>query len=181
MSKKHAEKEEELDKSVEDTTKEVSDETETNELSKEEQLQEEIKQLNDKHLRLYSEFENFRRRTAKEKLELINTASEKVMLELIPILDDFKRAKQNNADSTDIEAIKNGINLIYEKMQKTLTNAGLKKMDAQGDIFDADKHEAVTNIPAPSKDMKGKVVDVIEEGYYLNDKIIRFAKVVVGE
>lgn len=176
MSKEEINKEEELENKTEANTQEAKEE-----LSKEEQLEEQIKMLNDKHLRLYSEFENFRRRTAKEKIDLIGTASEKIMLELLPILDDFKRAQEVNKESSDAEAIKEGFALISEKLNKTLTNAGLKKMNAKEEDFDADKHEAITNIPAPSEKLKGKVVDVIEEGYYLNEKIIRFAKVVVGQ
>jgi molecular chaperone GrpE len=152
----------------------------SNQETKEESLEEKLSELNDKYLRLYSEFENFRKRTAKERIELIGTATEKIIKELLPIIDDFKRAQKSNTESKDIEAVKKGFDLIYEKLNKTLTNSGLKPMEAQGDIFDADKHEALTNVPAPSEDMKGKVVNVVEDGYYLNEKIIRFAKVVVG-
>lgn len=151
------------------------------ELTKEEQLEEQVKILNDKHLRLYSEFENFRRRTAKEKIDLIGSASERIMKELLPVIDDFKRAQKSNAESNDINAVKEGVSLVFDKLDRTLVSSGLKQMEAIGEVFDADKHEAITNIPAPSEDMKGKVVDVVEDGYYLNDKIIRFAKVIVGQ
>jgi molecular chaperone GrpE len=152
----------------------------TNEVSKEESLEVQISELNDKYLRLYSEFDNYRKRTSKERIELIGTASEKIIKELLPIVDDFKRAQKNNSESTDFDAIKQGFDLIFDKFYKTLLNTGLTEMNSMGEVFDADKHEALTNIPAPSEDMKGKVIDVIEEGYYLNDKIVRFAKVVVG-
>lgn len=147
---------------------------------KEENLEEKLTELNDKYLRLYSEFENFRRRTAKERIELIGTATEQIIKELLPIIDDFKRAQKSNLESNDIEAVKKGFDLIFEKLNKTLSNSGLKTMEAHGQTFDADKHEALTNVPAPSENMKGKIIDVVEDGYYLNEKIIRFAKVVVG-
>jgi molecular chaperone GrpE len=153
---------------------------ETSEVSKEELLEAQISELNEKYLRLYSEFDNYRKRTAKERIELIGTASEKIIKELLPIVDDFKRAQKNNSESTDFDAIKQGFDLIFDKFYKTLLNTGLTEMNSMGEVFDADKHEALTNVPAPSEDMKGKVIDVIEEGYYLNDKIVRFAKVVVG-
>lgn len=153
---------------------------ETTEASKEESLEAQISELNDKYLRLYSEFDNYRKRTSKERIELIGTASEKIIKELLPIVDDFKRAQKNNSESTDFEAIKQGFDLIFDKFYKTLLNTGLKEMNSVGEVFDADKHEALTNVPAPSDDMKGKVIDVVEEGYYLHEKIIRFAKVVVG-
>ena len=175
MNKEEINNEEEVENTTEKSTQEETP------LSKEEQLEEQIKILNDKHVRLYSEFENFRRRTAKEKIDLIGSASQRVILDILPVLDDFSRARINNVENTDAKAIKEGYGLIYEKLNKTLANSGLKKMEAKEEVFDADKHEAITNIPAPTKKLKGKVVDVIEEGYYLNDKIIRFAKVVVGQ
>lgn len=177
MSNEEINKEEEL----ENTTDETIQEEEKVELSKEEQLEEQVKILNDKHVRLYSEFENFRRRTAKEKIDMISTASERVILNVLPVLDDFKRASEVNKESTDANAIKEGFGLIFEKFNKTLESTGVTKMDSKGEVFDPEKHEAITNIPAPTKKLVGKVVDVIEDGYYLNDKIIRFAKVVVGQ
>ena len=144
------------------------------------EMGEKLDELNDKYLRLFSEFDNFRKRTQKEKLELYKTASEDVMVALLPVLDDFERAlkvsEENETDATHME----GIELIYNKFRKTLEQKGLECMESQGKEFDTDYHEAITNIPAPSDDMKGKVVDVIEKGYKLNDKVIRFAKVVVG-
>lgn len=140
-----------------------------------------IKELNDKYLRLYSEFDNFRKRTAKEKVDLIKTAGEDIFKSLLPVIDDFDRAIKFNADTNDIKAVNDGVNLIYHKFKNTLTQKGLEEMKAVGENFDADIHEAITNIPAPSEDLKGKVVEELEKGYSLNGKIIRFAKVVIGQ
>ncbi len=144
------------------------------------ELQQKIAEQNDKFLRLYSEFDNFRKRTAKEKIELIQSGGEDVFKVVLPILDDFERAIKSNADTTDINAVKDGINLIYNKFKLALTQKGLEEMKSMGEVFNADVHEAITNIPAPSEDMKGKIVDELEKGYSLNGKIIRFAKVVTG-
>lgn len=143
--------------------------------------QNELAALKDKHLRLYSEFENFRRRTAKERIELIGSAGSQVLTELLPVLDDLDRAIANNEEVDDIEAVKEGFKLIDHKMRKALENRGLTPMDAIGKTFDTDHHEAVTKIPAPKKKQRGKVVDVIERGYLLNGKVLRYAKVVIGE
>jgi molecular chaperone GrpE len=144
-----------------------------------------IKEINidfkDKYVRLYSEFENYRKRTAKEKIEIITNASENLLKEIIPILDDFERAIDNNKKVEEISTVKEGFELIHNKIYKTLTNQGLKPMNSIGKSFDPDIHEAITKIPATKDKMKGKVMDVIEKGYILNDKVIRFAKVVVGE
>ena len=144
-----------------------------------------VKEVNvdfkDKYIRLYSEFENYRKRTAKEKIEIINNASENVIKEILPIVDDFERAILNNKDVSDAENIKEGLELIYNKLNKTLANQGLISMDSIEKEFDADIHEAITKIPAPKEKLKGKVIDVIEKGYTINEKVIRFAKVVVGE
>ena len=140
----------------------------------------EVAELKDKYLRLYADFENFRRRTAKEKLELINNANEGVLKALIPVVDDFERAMQSIENTNDVAALKEGVSLIYNKLFKTLEGKGLKPMVSKGEAFDADLHESVTQFPAPSDDLKGKVIEEIEKGYYLNDKVIRFAKVIVG-
>ncbi|GAB3782382.1 hypothetical protein GCM10028818_38120 [Spirosoma horti] len=140
----------------------------------------EVAELKDKYLRLYADFENFRRRTAKEKLELINNANEGVLKALIPVVDDFERAMQSIDNTNDVAALKEGVSLIYNKLFKTLEGKGLKPMVSKGEAFDADLHESVTQFPAPSDDLKGKVIEEIEKGYYLNDKVIRFAKVIVG-
>lgn len=140
----------------------------------------ELAELKDKYLRLYADFENFRRRTAKEKLDMINSANEGLLKSLIPVIDDFERAKQSMDSTDDITAIKEGVDLIYTKFAKTLEAKGLKPMVSKGEPFDADLHESITQFPAPSPDLKGKVIDEVEKGYYLNDKVIRFAKVIVG-
>ncbi|SOD80532.1 nucleotide exchange factor GrpE [Spirosoma fluviale] len=140
----------------------------------------ELAELKDKYLRLYADFENFRRRTAKEKLELISNANEGVLKVLIPVVDDFERAMQSIESTNDVAALKEGVSLIYTKLFKTLEGKGLKPMVSKGETFNADLHESVTQFPAPSDDLKGKVIDEIEKGYYLNDKVIRFAKVIVG-
>ncbi|MVM37681.1 nucleotide exchange factor GrpE [Spirosoma sp. HMF3257] len=140
----------------------------------------ELAELKDKYLRLYADFENFRRRTAKEKLDLISNANEGVLKALIPVVDDFERAMQSIENTNDVGALKEGVSLIYTKLFKTLEGKGLKPMTSKGEPFNADLHESVTQFPAPSDDLKGKVIDEIEKGYYLNDKVIRFAKVIVG-
>jgi molecular chaperone GrpE len=143
-------------------------------------LKEELSLANDKYLRLYAEFDNFRRRTTKERVELLQTAGKEVIVSLIPVLDDFERAVKSMEKATDINAVKEGVVLVQNKLNNILTQKGLKPMEAVGQPFDADLHEAITNIPAPSDDLKGKVIDEMEKGYYLNDKVIRFAKVIVG-
>lgn len=145
------------------------------------QLEATIAELKDKHLRLFSEFDNYRKRTTKERIELFKTASSELIIELLSVLDDFERATKSFETSTDIEAVKHGVDLIYSKLSGILNKKGLESMDAQGNDFDTDYHEAITEIPAPTEDLKSKVVDVIEKGYLLNGKVIRFAKVVVGK
>ncbi|MHA4742257.1 nucleotide exchange factor GrpE [Dyadobacter sp. MSC1_007] len=140
----------------------------------------EIAELKDKYLRLYADFENFRRRTAKEKLEMISGASADMVRTILPVVDDFERAKVSFDSSTDVEALKEGVDLIYNKLFKTLESKGLKAMESRGAAFDAEIHESIAQFPAPSDDLKGKVIDEIEKGYYLNDKVIRYAKVIVG-
>ena len=149
-------------------------------VSKEKELQEKADELNDKYLRLYSEYDNYRKRTIKEKLDLSKTASEGVISELLPVLDDFERAIESTTDSNDCEAVKEGVNLIYNKFKGIMEKKGLKPIIAIGEEFDTDFHEAITYIPAPSKKLKGKIVDEIEKGYLLSDKVIRFSKVVIG-
>ncbi len=144
------------------------------------ELQAKVAELNDKYIRLYSEFDNFRKRTAKEKIELIQSGGEDIFKSVLPVLDDFERAIKSNAETNDINAVKDGVNLIYNKFKSTLTQKGLAEMNSLGEHFNADIHEAITSIPAPSEEMKGKVVDELEKGYNLNGKIIRFAKVVTG-
>ncbi|WP_339784838.1 MAG: nucleotide exchange factor GrpE [Imperialibacter sp.] len=144
-------------------------------------LKRELEESKDKYLRLYSEFDNYRRRTAKERVELIKTAGEDVLAVLIPVVDDFERAKKS-IDGQEIEAsVKEGVDLIYNKLIKVLDQKGLKAMEVEtGHEFNPELHEAVTQFPAPDDSLKGKVIDVVEKGYVLGDKVIRFAKVVTG-
>jgi len=160
--------------------KEEPKETTENEQSEVEKLAIELSEAKDKYLRLYSEFENFRRRTAKERLDLIGSASADLMTDLLPVLDDFERARGANENSnSNVE--REGMNLIYQKLLKQLKNKGLKPMkDLEGKSFDAEIHEAISQIPAPKKKLKNRIVHVVEKGYYLNDKVIRYAKVVIG-
>jgi len=143
-------------------------------------LKAKVAELNDKYTRLYSEFDNFRKRTAKEKREIMEAGGEDVFKSLLPIIDDFDRAIKSNAEATDVKAINDGVHLIYNKFKNTLTQKGLVEMKSLGETFNPDIHEAITNIAAPSEEMKGKIVDELEKGYTLNGKIIRFAKVVIG-
>ena len=145
------------------------------------ELQEKYDILNDKYLRMYSEFENFRRRTAKEKLDLVQTAGGNVVKDMLTIVDDFDRAIAANENNNDPEALKEGFSLIHNKLLHVLEQKGLKPMNSMGEKFDTEYHEAITNIPAPSEDMKGKVVDVAEKGYFYHDAILRYAKVIVGQ
>ncbi len=144
-------------------------------------LSADLHEANDKYLRLYAEFDNFKRRTSKERMELLQTAGKEVMISLLPVLDDFERALKAMETATEINAVKEGVALVQHKLKNILNQQGLKEMEAKGKTFDADLHEAITNIPAPSEDLKGKNIDELEKGYYLNDKVIRFAKVVVGQ
>jgi len=144
-------------------------------------IEEKYNELNDKFVRLYAEFDNFRRRTNKEKVDLISSASASILKDLVPILDDFERAIENNEKSEDIEAVKEGVKLVAHKFKSLLESKGLKQMVAKGEPFDSEYHEAIANIPAPEESLKGKVVDDVEKGYLLNEKVIRFAKVVVGQ
>jgi len=139
-----------------------------------------IAALNDKYLRLYSEFDNYRKRTIKEKSDIIRSAGEDVFKAIMPTIDDFERAIKANETVTEVEPIKEGISLIYHKLKVACTAKGLEPMDTIGKAFNADYMESITSIPAPSEDMKGKVIDEVEKGYKLGDKVIRFAKVVVG-
>lgn len=144
------------------------------------ELEEQVAQLNDKYLRIYSEFDNFRRRTAKERIEILNTAGEEIIKSLLPALDNFERALKTNETATDVKAVNEGINLIAQMLRSSLHQKGLLAVNSIGEPFNTDLHEAITEIPAPTPDLKGKVVDEVEKGYTLNGKVIRFAKVVVG-
>ncbi len=146
-----------------------------------EELQEKYAQLNDDYLRLFSEFDNFRKRKNKEITDLYSTAGEKMVLAILPTIDDFERALQHIGDSEEAQAHREGLELIYNKFLNILKQNQVEEIDAIGKDFDTDYHEAITRFPAPSEDMKGKVVDVTEKGYTMGDKVIRYAKVVVGE
>jgi len=144
------------------------------------QLKSEIEEHKDKYLRLYSEFDNFRRRTAKEKLELTKTASEELTVTLLPVVDDFERGLEAFKKEDDIAFIE-GIELVYQKLVKILEQQGVKAIEVSiGEDFNDEVHEAITQIPAPNEKLKGKIIDVVEKGYFLNDKVVRFAKVVTG-
>jgi molecular chaperone GrpE len=157
---------------------------ETPELTLEEQLEkanEKIEELNDKYLRQVAEFDNYRKRVIKEKAELIKNGGEKIITNILPILDDFERAEANIEKMEDIASLKEGVKLIIEKFYKLMKQEGLEKMDVKGKNFDTDFHEAIAMIPGQSDEMKGKVVDCVMAGYTLNDKVIRHAKVAVAE
>ncbi|NIG53283.1 nucleotide exchange factor GrpE [Chitinophaga sp. Cy-1792] len=151
---------------------------ESGELAKKDQ---EIADLRDKYLRLQAEFDNFRRRTAKEKLELMQTAGKDVIVSLLDILDDSERASKQMETATDLASVKDGSMMVFNKLKSSLLSKGLTEMDAMHQEFNPDLHDAITEIPAPTPDLAGKVLDVLQKGYYLNDKLIRHAKVVVGK
>lgn len=145
-----------------------------------EKLQAEVEEQKDKYLRLFAEFDNYKRRNAKERIELIQTAGKDVIISLLEVLDDCDRAEKQLQSSDDLVQIKEGVQLVFNKLKNKMQARGLKPMESISHDFDVEKHEAITEVPA-GDDMKGKVVDEIEKGYYLNDKLIRFAKVVVGK
>ena len=145
------------------------------------QQQEKIAELQDKYVRLSAEFDNYRKRTLKERADLLKSAGKETILKILPVLDDFDRAMHSTLEAKDIEAVKKGIELIYNKFHDTMKQLGLKEIEARNTSFDTDLHEAITKIPAPEDELRGKVVDVIEKGYYLNEKVIRYSKVVIGE
>jgi molecular chaperone GrpE len=140
----------------------------------------ELAESKEKYLRLYADFENLRRRTAKEKLDYLKSANEEIIKVILPVIDDFERAQKSGATIDDASVVKEGMQLIYNKLYKTLENKGLKPMESVGKSFDPDLHESITQIPAPKEDLKGKVIDEVEKGYFLNDKVLRFAKVIIG-
>ena len=170
--------------STENTTEQVAtdgnnDIVEVN-ASKIAELEAKVVEANDKYLRLYSEFDNFRKRSIKEKADIIKAGGEDVFKAVLPVIDDFERAMKAAENATDIAAVSEGISLIYNKFKNTLKQKGLEEMEAAGKVFDADIMEAITSIPSPTEDMKGKVIDEVEKGYSLNGKVIRYAKVVIG-
>ena len=151
-------------------------------LSAEEKLQEDLAKEKDKFMRLFAEFENYKKRTTKERIELFKTAGEEVMQAMLPVLDDFERALTHIEEDKEAEELRKGVLLIYQKLLNTREQKGLSAIEvSSGDTFDAEDHQAVTQIPAPSEDMKGKIIDVVEKGYKLGEKVIRYPKVVVGQ
>ncbi len=184
MSKKNKTKEVIIEEEVQ-TKEQATSEKATEKKDKKEdplaQLQAELETEKDRYLRLFAEFENYKKRTGRERIELFKTASEDVMVSLLPVLDDFDRALKEIEKSDDDNLFK-GVELISNKFRETLRTKGLEPIGTkEGDVFDAEIHEAVTQIPAPSKKLKGKVIDVIEKGYTLGEKIIRYPKVVIGQ
>ncbi len=170
-----------IEKDIEVQDVDVKD-TDTKTPTIEEQLQESLDKEKDKFMRLFAEFENYKKRTAKERIDLFKTASEDVMLAMLPVLDDFERALTHIEEDKEAEELRKGVLLIYNKLLNALNQKGLEKIEVNsGDAFDADLHEAITQIPAPHDELKGKIVDVVEKGYKLGDKVIRFPKVVIGQ
>ncbi|MEN8965498.1 MAG: nucleotide exchange factor GrpE [Polaribacter sp.] len=182
MSKKEKIQEEEIKNEQETLQVEQNQEVEP-EVVKEEPTAEELLQTEkDKFLRLFAEFENYKKRTTKERIELFKTAGQEVMTSLLPVIDDFERALSHIKEDKESEELKKGVLLIYNKFYNTLEQKGLSKIETEaGDVFDAEIHEAITQIPAPTEDMKGKIIDCVEKGYKLGDKIIRYPKVVIGQ
>lgn len=154
---------------------------ENNPENSEENWHEKYLEWHDKYMRLHAEFDNFRKRTAKEKIELVATANAGILKDLIPTIDDFERAISSNETATEIQSVKEGFLLIYNKYKGILEAKGLKPMLSKGEVFDSELHEAIANIPADSDELKGKIIDDVEKGYTLHDKVVRFAKVVVGQ
>ncbi len=174
------EDEKETGKKEEHTHKKMKSKKDKSEVLLQE-LGEKLAEITDKHLRLQAEFDNFRKRTMKEKADLIKSGGESVLVNILPVVDDFERALNSLKDIPDEDAGKKGTQLIYNKFSEFLKQNNIKEIDAINQIFDVDLHEAITKIPAPDETLKGKVVDVVQKGYTLNDKVIRFAKVVIGE
>lgn len=171
----------EADISVEEPTEEKTDLNQPESENVVEKLQAELIEQKDKYIRLFAEFDNFKRRNAKERIELIQTAGKEVITSLLDVLDDCDRAEKQIQSSEDLQQIREGIQLVFGKLRNTMQARGLKPMESIETDFDVEKHEAITEIPAPNPALVDKVVDEVQKGYYLNDKIIRFAKVVVGK
>jgi len=153
---------------------------ESSESGEMEKLEYQLSEAKDKYLRLYSDFENYKKRINRERIDLIKTAGQDIMASILPMLDDMERAIKAMSDAKDINAVKEGVQLVYQKMKSITESKGLKAMDAVGKEFDADLHDAIANVPVSDEKQKGKIIEEIEKGYYLNDKVIRHAKVVVG-
>ena len=173
--------EEVRDEGAQQPGEEVEEETAAEEPPKEPAVEEKLAELQDRYLRLSAEYDNFRKRTLREKIDLQKSANEVLLSALLPVADDFDRALQSVAEAKDIEAVKEGLTLISGKFKGFLQQQGVKEIEAEKKEFNTDLHEAITKIPAPSKKLKGKVVDVVQKGYFLNDRVLRYAKVVIGE
>ncbi len=176
MKKDEKELKDQVDNPTDDMVTDETNEEQSNSSVESETTTDELAEIKDKYLRLYSDFENFRKRTAKEKIELIQTASAELITDLLPAIDDYERALANAPEGE----ISEGIQLIFSKIKSTLQAKGLKELEAKGEIFNADYHDCITQFPAPTETEKGKVIEVVEKGYTLHEKVIRFAKVVVG-
>ncbi len=171
---------EQTDKEAQEEPKETDEKSVEENEKKEPTLQEKYDDLNDRLLRLHAEFDNFRKRTIKERIELCRTASEDVLKSFLPVVDDLERAIKSMEGASEINSAREGITLIYNKFKNILTQKGVEEIRTTGEIFNTDFHEAITNIPAENEEMKGKIIEVVEKGYILNGKVIRFAKVIVG-
>ncbi|HOS83919.1 MAG TPA: nucleotide exchange factor GrpE [Bacteroidales bacterium] len=192
MVKKKKHTDEELEQQSDESTVENQQETSVKEQEIQEQIEEssegsqtnsiekELADLQDKHIRLHAEFDNFRRRTLKEKADLIKSGGEKTILELLPVIDDLELAHKSIQSAQDLQSVIEGVSIIINKFQQFLKQQGVSEIIAQDQMFDTDIHEAITKFPAPTEEMKGKVIDVVKKGYQLHDKVIRFAQVVVG-
>ncbi|MDP4933879.1 MAG: nucleotide exchange factor GrpE [Salibacteraceae bacterium] len=179
----HIDSAEEATTNTEESAENVADNKEFGEAEAEdpiEVLQKQVTEEKNKYLRLYAEFENFRKRSAKERIDLIGTASADVLKEMLPILDDFERAIDSNKTASDIESVKEGFELLHNKFGRLMKSKGIESIDPKDEMFDGELHEAIAQMPAQSEDQKGKIFDVVEKGYKLNDKIIRHPKVVVA-
>lgn len=189
MSKKGKSSKEDSTEELEDNVLENQEELtesdvenkETPDSEESDSSEQQIAELKDKYLRLAAEFENYKRRTVKEKLNMMGTAAKDTLSALLPVMDDFDRAKKNAEDESSTEPFSEGVMMVYNKLSNTLQQKGMKPMESTGEVFDPELHEAITEIPAPTEEMKGKVIDTVEKGYYLNDTILRHAKVVVGK
>lgn len=174
-------KETENETSQNEGVDEINELEEAESLPKEDQLEEEVTSLKDKYTRLFAEFDNYKKRTAKEKVDLLQSAGKDVITKLLPVLDDLDRAMAAMGEDEGSSSVREGVELIHAKLYRFLEQEGVKAMDALGKAFDPDFHEAITTIPALSDDLKDKIVDVIEKGYFLNGKVLRYAKVVIGK
>lgn len=182
MSKKEELKNEENNIENEVSQVEENQEIKTKEEQKEPSLEDQLQGEKDKFIRLFAEFENYKKRTTKERIDLFKTANQELMSSLLPVIDDFERAMSHMDGSDETKELRAGVDLIYQKFFKTLEQKGLSHIEVNnGDAFDAEIHEAITQIPAPSEDLKGKIIDCVEKGYKLGEKIIRFPKVVIGQ